>query len=121
VDFQSARFRRSRRANPAQALAAIDLVKRHDESRVCEQARRRGPTEPSPPEAVDPDVQRERSMADNKNPAQKQPGEKQPGQYHYNPGNQSGKTAEIFKDESEQENNVDRIDSRKPATHSRDK
>ena len=33
-------------------------------------------------------------MADNKNPNEKQPGEKQEGKYHYNPGNQSGKTAE---------------------------
>ena len=59
-------------------------------------------------------------MADNKNPDVKQPGEKQEGKYHYNPGNQSGKTADILKDESEQENNTDRIDSRKPAPHSRD-
>jgi hypothetical protein len=31
-------------------------------------------------------------MANNKNPNQKQPGEKAPGKFHYNPGNQSGKT-----------------------------
>jgi hypothetical protein len=60
-------------------------------------------------------------MADNKNPNEKQPGEKQEGKFHYNPGNQSGKTAEILKDGSEQENNVDRIHSREPAGHSRDK
>jgi len=60
-------------------------------------------------------------MADNKKPSEKQPGEKQEGKFHYNPGNQSGKTAEIFKDESEQENNVDRIHSREPDAHSRDK
>ena len=46
-------------------------------------------------------------MADNKNPHQKQPGEKEPGKYHYNPGNQSGKPAEILKPESEQGHNVD--------------
>lgn len=51
-------------------------------------------------------------MADNSNPKEKQPGEKQPGKYHYNPGNQSGKTADITKPESEQDNNVDRIKSR---------
>ena len=34
-------------------------------------------------------------MADNKNPNEQQPGEKQEGKYHYNPGNQSGKTAEM--------------------------
>lgn len=45
-------------------------------------------------------------MADNKNPHEKQPGEKEPGKYHYNPGNQSGKPAEIFKP-SEQGHNVD--------------
>ena len=33
-------------------------------------------------------------MSDNKNPAEKQPGEKEPGKFHYNPGNQSGKSAE---------------------------
>lgn len=33
-------------------------------------------------------------MADNKNPNEKQPGEKPEGKYHYNPGNQAGKTAE---------------------------
>ena len=49
-------------------------------------------------------------MADNKNPNQKQPGEKEPGKYHYNPGNQSGKTIEIEKSESEKEKNPDRID-----------
>ena len=34
-------------------------------------------------------------MADNKNPNEKQPGEKSEGKYHYNPGNQSAKVAEI--------------------------
>jgi len=51
-------------------------------------------------------------MATNKDPKQKQPGEKEPGKYHYNPGNQSGKTIETTKPEAEQENNVDRIQSR---------
>ena len=58
-------------------------------------------------------------MADNKNPNEKQPGEKKPGKYHYNPGNMSGKTADIYKDESEQENNVDRIQSRDEPPHER--
>jgi hypothetical protein len=49
-------------------------------------------------------------MADNKNPNEKQPGEKPEGKYHYNPGNQSGKP---IKPEAEQENNVDRIKSRR--------
>ena len=52
-------------------------------------------------------------MAENKDPSKKQPGEKPPGKYHYNPGNQSGKTIEITKPESEQENNIDRIKSRR--------
>jgi hypothetical protein len=34
-------------------------------------------------------------MADTKNPNEKQPGEKPEGKQHYNPGNQSGKEAEI--------------------------
>ena len=51
-------------------------------------------------------------MATNKDPKQKQPGEREPGKYHYNPGNQSGKTIETTKPEAEQENNVDRIQSR---------
>jgi hypothetical protein len=49
-------------------------------------------------------------MADNRK--QKQPGEKESGKYHYNPGNQSGKTVEIIKSESAQENNADRIQRR---------
>jgi hypothetical protein len=51
-------------------------------------------------------------MADNRNLNQKQPGEKKPGKFHFNPGNMSGKTADIGKDESEQRANVDRIQSR---------
>jgi hypothetical protein len=38
---------------------------------------------------------KENHMADNKNPNEKQPGEKPEGKHHYNPGNQSGKEAEI--------------------------
>ena len=54
-------------------------------------------------------------MSDNKNPAEKQPGEKEPGKFHYNPGNQSGKSAEktLTKPESELENNRDRSGDRK--------
>jgi hypothetical protein len=51
-------------------------------------------------------------MGDTKKPKSKKPGEKKPGKYHYNPGNMSGKTIDIVKDESEQENNSDRIGSR---------
>jgi hypothetical protein len=51
-------------------------------------------------------------MANNRNPKQKQPGEKEPGKYHYNPGNQSGKTVEIIKPEPSQENNADRRQGR---------
>ena len=46
-------------------------------------------------------------MDNNRNPNQKQPGEKEPGKYHYNPGNQSGKGAEIGKAASEEKNKVD--------------
>ena len=49
-------------------------------------------------------------MANKRNSKQKQPGEK--SRYHYNPGNQSGKTVEIIKPESAQENSADRIQSR---------
>jgi hypothetical protein len=38
---------------------------------------------------------KENQMADNKNPNEKQSGEKPEGKYHYNPGNQSAKEAEI--------------------------
>lgn len=43
-------------------------------------------------------------MADNNNnkdPNEKQPGEKPEGTYHFNPGNQSGKTKAVPKDRSE--------------------
>jgi hypothetical protein len=52
-------------------------------------------------------------MADNKNQNQKQPGEKEPD--HYNPGNMAGKTIGTRKDESEQQANADRIQSRHQA------
>jgi hypothetical protein len=51
-------------------------------------------------------------MADNVDPNQKQPGEKQEGKFHYNPGNQSGKTIDVVKPEDEQVNNKDRIENR---------
>jgi hypothetical protein len=38
-------------------------------------------------------------LGNNKNPNQKQLGEKQPGTFHCNPGNMSGKTAGIKKDD----------------------
>ena len=41
-------------------------------------------------------------MGNNKDPNQKQPGEKEPGKFHYNPGNMSGKTIGIDKDEGKQ-------------------
>jgi hypothetical protein len=52
-------------------------------------------------------------MSNNRNPNQKQPGEKDPGKFHYNPGNMSGKTIDICKDESEQHANSDRKQSRR--------
>jgi hypothetical protein len=44
-------------------------------------------------------------MADNKNPNEKQPSEKSEGKYHCNPGNLSGKTAEIVPKEEAQKDN----------------
>jgi hypothetical protein len=61
----------------------------------------------------------ERPMANNKNPNKKRPGEKPPGKYHYNPGNMSEKVADIHKDESNQENNRDTIESRDGPPHER--
>jgi hypothetical protein len=60
-------------------------------------------------------------MAKSKIRNTKQSGEKEPGKFHYNPGNMSGKTIEIGKDESDQKNNVDRIQSRHEQAKSRDK
>ncbi len=45
-------------------------------------------------------------------PSVQRPGEKGPGKYHYNPGNMSGKTIKSCDDESDQENNADRMRSR---------
>ena len=42
-------------------------------------------------------------MADTKNPNEKQPGEKREGKHHYNPGNQSGKEAQIVPKEDAKE------------------
>jgi hypothetical protein len=55
------------------------------------------------------------AMADNKNPNDKQPGEHAEGKYHYNPGNQAGKTVE----DSEKEDNLDRVENRAPPPHER--
>jgi hypothetical protein len=52
-------------------------------------------------------------MADDTKPTPKQPREEHEGKFHYNPGNQAGKTVEINKPAAEQENNVDRIESRR--------
>ncbi len=43
-------------------------------------------------------------MSDNKNPNEEQPGEKSEGKHHYNPGNQSGKSAEIVPKEDAEKN-----------------
>jgi hypothetical protein len=43
-------------------------------------------------------------VGNNNDPNQKQPGEKEPGKFHYNPGNMSGKTIGIDKDEAEKSN-----------------
>ena len=51
-------------------------------------------------------------MADNVNPDKKQPGENHEGKFHYNPGNQAGKTVEVGKPDSEQVNNKDRVENR---------
>jgi len=51
----------------------------------------------------------------NKNPNEKQPGEKPEGTYHFNPGNQSGKTKAVPKDRSEPANKKDAIESDKPS------
>ncbi len=43
-------------------------------------------------------------MADSKKPNEKSPGEHPEGEYHYNPGNQSGKTAKIVPKKEANEN-----------------
>jgi hypothetical protein len=47
----------------------------------------------------------------NKNPNEKQPGEKPEGTYHFNPGNQSGKSKAVPKDRSEPRNDRDAIET----------
>jgi hypothetical protein len=48
-----------------------------------------------------------------KDPNEKRSGENKPGKFHFNPGNQAGKSAEkTLKPESERKNNRDRIESR---------
>ena len=54
-------------------------------------------------------------MADSKNPNDKKPGEHAEGKYHYNPGNQAGKTIE----DSEKEDNLDRVKNRAPPPRER--
>lgn len=54
-------------------------------------------------------------MSSDAKAGRKTPGEKPEGKFHYNPGNMSGKSADICKDANEQKNNVDRIESRKPS------
>jgi hypothetical protein len=46
---------------------------------------------------------KENQMAETKNPNEKQAGEKPEGKHHYNPGNQSGKEAEIVPKEEAKE------------------
>jgi hypothetical protein len=53
-------------------------------------------------------------MADNKNSKEKQPGEHPEGEYHYNPGNQSGKTAKIVPKEEANENDEPHHERSKP-------
>jgi len=60
-------------------------------------------------------------MADNgnnQNPNKKRPGEKPEGTYHYNPGNQSGKTKSVPKDQPVQRNKEDATENREK--HSRE-
>lgn len=57
----------------------------------------------------------EHQMADNKNPNEKQPGEHPEGEYHYNPGNQSGKTAKVVPKEEANENDEPHRDAPKRA------
>jgi hypothetical protein len=54
-------------------------------------------------------------MADDKKTSDKKPGEHAEGKYHYNPGNQAGKTVE----DSEKEDNLDRVKNRAPPPHER--
>ena len=56
-------------------------------------------------------------MGDTIKPNQKQSGEKGG---KYNPGDASGETIDIIKDKSDQENNLDRIRSRREHTKERE-
>jgi hypothetical protein len=47
----------------------------------------------------------------NKNPNEKQPGEKPEGTYHFNPGNQSGKSKVVPEDRPEPSNDKDSIET----------
>jgi hypothetical protein len=49
-------------------------------------------------------------VANNKNPNEKQPGENEDGNFHYNPGNMSGKNA--GEEASEKKNQGDKLRSR---------
>ena len=52
-------------------------------------------------------------MADNKNPNEKQPGEHPEGKYHYNPGNQAGKSAEnVPKEDAEAKDKAEPVRER---------
>jgi hypothetical protein len=54
-------------------------------------------------------------MADNdnnRNPNKRQPGEKPEGTYHFNPGNQSGKSKTVPKDQPEPRKSRDAIENR---------
>jgi hypothetical protein len=53
---------------------------------------------------------KEPPMADSKTPENKPPGEHAEGKYHYNPGNQAGKTAE----DSKKDDTLDRVKNRAP-------
>jgi hypothetical protein len=55
---------------------------------------------------------KEKPMAESRDTKEKQPAHEDQGKFHYNPGNMSGKTVEVGKDESEQQANADRIRSR---------
>jgi hypothetical protein len=56
----------------------------------------------------------EKQMADNKKSKEKQPGEHPEGEYHYNPGNQSGKAAKIVPKEEANENDEPHHERSKP-------
>jgi hypothetical protein len=47
-------------------------------------------------------------MANNKDPNKKRSGEKPPGKFHFNPGNQSGKSVETGRDQNESDGPVEK-------------